>query len=428
MSATAVAPGAARGALSRAARLGRNRDFRLLWIGQAASELGSSVTAVTMPLLALAVTGSAVLAGALATVSFAAMTLSAMPAGYVADRYDGRRVMVLCDAIRLAALVLVVLSVLLGFASIWLLVAVGAITSVADMVFGPAVWRALRTIVARDDVPEAVAVTEARSYGADLVGPSAGGLLFAAGRAVPFVFDAVSFAVSLVCTLRLRTRLRPEPPAGADGETLRFLPGVAAGWRHVRRDAFLLSSTAYSTLMNVTVSMLMFVLILGTGDSSDGAVVVGGALSLAAGAGMLGSMAAPIVQRRFGMRPVLVGVALARTVFVLAAALTGSAIALAVALASVVLLSPLVGAVMGTARMLLVPEELFGRVTGTTSFISSVLQPAAPLLAGLLIAGLTQQAGLLVIVAAFGAVTLLAVLIPGLDALDRDAAAERGVS
>jgi hypothetical protein len=77
---------------------------------------------------------------------------------------------------------------------------------------------------------------------------------------------------------------------------------------------------------------------------------------------------------------------------------------------------------MATARMLLVPEAIFGRVTGTTSFISSVLQPAAPLFAGLLIAGLTQQAGLLVIVAAFAAVTVLALVIPGLDALE----AERG--
>jgi MFS family permease len=421
MSATAVAPAAARDSLARAARLGRNRDFRLLWIGQMASELGSSVSAVAMPLLALAITGSPVLAGALATISFAAMTLSAMPAGYVADRYDGRRIMVICDAVRLGALALVALSVALGFASIWLLFAVGAICSVADMVFGPAVARALRAIVARDDVPEAVAATEARSYGADLVGPSAGGLLFAAGRVVPFVFDAITFAVSLVCTMRLRTRLAPEEP---DGGTLRFLPGVAAGWRHVRRDAFLLSSTAYSTVMNVAVSTLMFVLILGTGDSADGAVVVGAALSLAAGAGMLGSIVAPVVQRRFGLRPVLVGVALARTAVVLAAALTGSAIAIALALASVVLLSPLVGAVMATARMLLVPEDIFGRVTGTTSFISSVLQPAAPLLAGLLIAALTQQAGLLVIAAAFAAVTLLAVLIPGLDALEGKTAEE----
>lgn len=418
MSATAVAPRPAGGSLSRAARLGRNRDFRLLWVGQMASELGSSVSAVAMPLLALAVTGSPVLAGTLATISFVAMTLAAMPAGYVADRYDGRRVMVLCDAVRLAAIALVALGVVLGFVSIWLLFAVGALCSVADMVFGPAAARALRAIVARDDVPEAVAVTEARSYGADLVGPSAGGLLFAAGRAVPFVFDAISFAVSLACTLRLRTRLAPDEP---EGGALRFLPGVAAGWRHVRRDAFLLSSTVYSTVMNVAVSTLMFVLILGEGDSAGGAVVVGAALSLAAGAGMLGSMVAPVVQRRFGLRPVLVGVALARTAFVLAAALTGSAIALAVALASVVLLSPVVGAVMATARMLLVPEAIFGRVTGTTSFVSSVLQPAAPLLAGLLVAGLSQPAGLLVIVAAFAAVTLLAVLIPGLDALEAEA-------
>jgi hypothetical protein len=422
--ALAARPGAARGSLERAARLGRNRDFRLLWIGQATSELGSSISAVAMPLLALAVTGSPVFAGALATISFAAMTLSAMPAGYVADRFDGRRVMVVCDAVRLAALALVALGVALGFASIWLLFAVGAVTSVADMVFGPAVTRALRTIVAREQVPVAVAVTEARSYGADLAGPSAGGLLFAAGRVVPFAFDAVTFAVSLVCTLRLRTCLSPEqaPNAGdGDGDrpqALRFLPGVAAGWRHVRRDAFLLSATAYSTLMNVAVSTLMFVLILGTGDSADGAVVVGAALSLAAGAGMLGSIAAPVVQRRFGVRRVLVGVALARTVVVLAAALTGSAIALAVALASVVLLSPVVGAVMATARMLLVPEAIFGRVTGTTSFISSVLQPAAPLLAGLLVAALAPPLVLLVLVAAFAAVTVLAALMPGLDALD----------
>jgi hypothetical protein len=416
MSATAAIPAARRrGGWSRAATtLGRNRDFRLLWIGQMASELGSSVSAVAMPLLALALTGSTVLAGTLATISFFAMTLSAMPAGYVADRYDGRRIMVVCDALRLVALAAVAIAVALGIASIWLLFVVGAVVSVCDMVFGPAVSRAVRAIVVREDVPEAVAVTQARSYAADLAGPSAGGLLFAAGRAVPFVFDAITFAISLVCTLRLRTGLKPA--AREDGAQLRFLPAVAEGWQHVRRDAFLLSSTLYSTVMNVAVSTLLFVLILGEGSGDGGAVVVGTALSLAAGAGLLGSAFAPAVQRRFGLRPVLAGVALLRTLLVLAAALTGSTIALAITLASVVLLSPVVGAVMGAARMLLVPEELFGRVTGTTSFIGSVLQPAAPLLAGVLIAAFSQQLALVVLTAAFAAVTVFAVVVPGLDA------------
>lgn len=414
MSATAVAAGGgARRSWSRAGGLRRNRDFRLLWIGQAGSELGSSISAVAMPLLALALTGSAVLAGTLATIAFAAMTLSAMPAGYVADRFDGRRVMVLCDAVRLACIVAVALAVVVGAASIWLLFAAAAVMSVADMVFGPASSRALRAIVARDEVPEAVAVTQARAYGADLVGPSAGGLLFALGRAVPFVVDAVTFALSLLCTLRLRTPLRPEPPEAGE---LRFLPAVAEGWTHVRRDGFLLSSTLYSTVMNVAVSTLTFVLILGTGSTAGGAVVVGAALSLAAGAGLAGSMLAPLVQRRLGLRAVLTGVAALRTLLVLVAALTGSALALAVALASVVLLSPVLGAVMGAARMLLVPAQLFGRVTGTTSFVGSVLQPAAPLLAGVLIAGLSQQLALVALVGAFAALAVFAATAPGLGA------------
>lgn len=412
MTATTAIPGAARRSWSRTGALRRNRDFRLLWVGQMASELGSSASAVAMPLLALAISGSTVLAGTVATISFVAMTLCAMPAGYVADRFDGRRVMVLCDAVRLVALAAVAVSVLLGVASIWMLFAAAAVVSVGDMMFGPSVSRAVRAIVAREDIPEAVAVSQARSYGADLVGPSAGGLMFAAGRAVPFVFDAVSFAVSLVCVLRLRTGLRPGEPASG---RLRFLPAVAAGWRHVRRDAFLLHSTLYSTVMNIAVSTLLFVLILGVGSTPGGAVVVGVALSLAAGAGLLGSIAAPIVQRRFGLRAVLVGVALSRTVLVLGAALTQSTAMLAVALASVVLLSPVLGAVLSAARMLLVPEEIFGRVTGSVSFLGSVLQPAAPLLAGALIAGLSQSVALFVLVAAFAAVALFAVVAPALD-------------
>jgi hypothetical protein len=387
-----------------------NHDFRLLWIGQMASELGSSISSLALPLLALVITGSRTLAGALATVSFMTMWLSALPGGYIADRFNGRTVMVLSDIARAVALGTVAISVPAGFASFWLLVLAAIVVGVADMLFGPAIARAIRAVVRRDEIAEAVAISQARSYAADLVGPAASGLLFALGRAIPFAVDAISYLASLGCTLRLRTRLQPaEPPEGR----LRFFPAVAAGWTHVRRDAFLTSSTVYSTVMNVAVSTLVFVLILGEGGRSRGALVVGGAMSLAAGAGMVGSLIAPAIQRRLGLRTVLVAVAATRTLLVLGAAVTGSPVALALALASVVFLSPVTGAVLGAARMLLVPHELFGRVTGTISFIATALQPAAPLVAGLLIANLSQQDALLALVAVFGAVTLFAVGAPG---------------
>jgi hypothetical protein len=63
--------------------------------------------------------------------------------------------------------------------------------------------------------------------------------------------------------------------------------------------------------------------------------------------------------------------------------------------------------------MLLVPQALFGRVTGTMSFIATALQPAAPLVAGLLIANLSQRDALLALAVVFAALTLFAVGVPG---------------
>lgn len=418
---TTVAPPSTRRTWAPVRSLSANRDFRLLWIGQMASEFGTSISSLALPLLALSVTDSRALAGALATVSFIAMWLFALPGGYVADRFDGRRVMVLSDVARALALGAIVVSIVGGFASFWLLAVPAVVIAVADMAFGPAVARAVRAIVLRGDVPEAVAVSQARSYAADLAGPSAAGLLFAIGRAIPFAFDAVSYVASLCCTLRLRTSLRPTETGHA---RLRFFPAVSAGWTHVRRDAFLRNSTAYSTIMNLAVSTLVFVLILGEGGRSNGAVVVGGAMSLAAGAGLVGSLIAPIVQRRCGLRGVLVGVAAIRAMLVLAVVVTGGRVVLVLALASVVLLSPVLGAVLGAARMLRVPHELFGRITGAMSFIATSLQPGAPLLAGLLLASLSQRVVLIALVVAFGAVTLFAAVVPGFGP-DPESASER---
>jgi hypothetical protein len=167
--------------------------------------------------------------------------------------------------------------------------------------------------------------------------------------------------------------------------------------------------------MNLAASMLLFVPILGEGGTRHGAVVVGLTLSLAAGAGLLGAAVAPIVQRRFGLRAVLVWVAAARTAFVLGAALVGGAVALALALASVVTLSPVIGAAIGAARMLRVPEEVFGRVAGTSSFIATALQPLAPILAGVLIHGLSQALTLGALAVVFGVATLFSLLARGLD-------------
>src|SRR4051812_48804057 len=92
--------------------LRRNRDFRLLWIGQTLSELGGAVAGFALPLVVLAVTGSAFAAGVVMTTRTVVTLVLRLPAGALVDRWNRRAVMVIADAGRaLAAATVVVAAV-----------------------------------------------------------------------------------------------------------------------------------------------------------------------------------------------------------------------------------------------------------------------------------------------------------------------------
>ncbi len=84
--------------------LRRNREFRLLWSGQAISQLGSQISLVAYPLLALAVTGSPAKAGLVGFALNVPIAVLALPAGMLADRVNRRHLMVAADGVRGVAL------------------------------------------------------------------------------------------------------------------------------------------------------------------------------------------------------------------------------------------------------------------------------------------------------------------------------------
>ena len=85
------------------APLRRNRDFQLLWGGQAVSLLGSQTSKIAYPLLVLAMTGSPAKAGIAGFAAMLGYLLFPLPAGGLVDRHDRKRIMIGCDAIRLLA-------------------------------------------------------------------------------------------------------------------------------------------------------------------------------------------------------------------------------------------------------------------------------------------------------------------------------------
>ena len=74
--------------------LRRNRDFQLLWGGQAVSLLGSQTSKIAYPLLVLAMTGSPAKAGIAGFAAMLGYLLFPLPAGGLADRHDRKRIMI----------------------------------------------------------------------------------------------------------------------------------------------------------------------------------------------------------------------------------------------------------------------------------------------------------------------------------------------
>ncbi|HTJ72574.1 MAG TPA: MFS transporter [Actinospica sp.] len=370
----------------RASSVLRQRPFLLLWAGQALSGFGSSMTTVALP-LALLTAGHAVAAvAAVGTVSVVVALTARIPAGLLADRHNQRRLLIICDLIRLAAIATVALYVAVRPLPLWLAFGAVAITAAASEAFKPAHFRLIRQIVDTEQMPKAVSLSQARSYAAQLIGPAVAGILVGTRPELPFAVDALTFLASAVCIAAIGpVTTQAEPMTNPDKPG--FWNQLTAGLRYVVQDTFLRQATLLFGALSFLFAVYDAGLILGVGREHGGAVVVGWALSTAALAGLLGSLAAPRLQRWLSLpRLVAAGPAVA-AVLLLIAALTDRTVAFAAGFSAMCLLVPAINASLVGVIASSTPEEIFGRVAAANDFAVQLLQPAAPLFAALLLAG-----------------------------------------
>src|SRR5262245_56917941 len=189
--------------------LRRNARFQLLWIGSAASALGSQLSALAFPLLVLAITGSPAKAGLVSAAHLASLVVVVALAGPLVDRWDRRRILIGCELARGLGMASVAGAVSAGVVVLPHLLVVGLAQGAANALFNPARMTAVRAVGPRSELGSAIAQEEVRTHAAALAGPPLAGALFGLGRAVPFVLDSVSYLVSLVCIVAARVPRRP---------------------------------------------------------------------------------------------------------------------------------------------------------------------------------------------------------------------------
>lgn len=340
--------------------LWRNLDYLLLWLGQAVSSLGSQASFLALPLLMLALTGSPVQAGTLGGLRGVAYLCFGLPAGALVDRWDRRRLMLLCDLGRALALGSVPLALLAGGLSAAQLYLVAFAEGTLFIFFGLAETACLTRVTTPRQLPAAVAQSQVTDATATLIGPAFGGALYAAGRALPFVADAVSYGCSVLSLLCIRANLRPQPEPAAVQR--RLLPEIGEGlrwsWGHRPLRFLLLYNTAINALYGGWPLLLIeLAKRQGAGAGTIGLIFAGG------GAGtILGALSSRAVQRRFSVRTITVVIA---WIFALSwppYALAPNALALGAANALGFYFVPISGGTQFSYRLLVLPDQLQARV------------------------------------------------------------------
>src|SRR3954470_8958592 len=117
----------------------RLRNFRLLWTGEAVSSLGDQFALIALPWLALVLTGSALALGSVLALMAVPRAALMVVGGAYTDRLSPRRVMLLSNAVRFAAVGLLGATVVAGVAQLWMLYVFALAFGIADAFFFPAV-------------------------------------------------------------------------------------------------------------------------------------------------------------------------------------------------------------------------------------------------------------------------------------------------
>jgi predicted MFS family arabinose efflux permease len=228
----------------------RHRDFRLLWGGETVSELGSQVSLLALPLVAVnTLSATPFQMGALAAASTAAFLAIGLPAGVWVDRLRRRRVMIASDLGRLLALGSIPVAYALGVLHLSQLYVVALATGVFTVFFDVAYQSYLPSLVGRQHLVEGNAKLTGSEQVAQIAGPSlAGGLVQTVGGPYAVALDAASFLVSAVAVGAIRTG-EPVPTVPKTGRpTLR--QDISQGLRFVFCDPLLRAITATTGTSN----------------------------------------------------------------------------------------------------------------------------------------------------------------------------------
>src|SRR5579862_288797 len=226
-------------------------DFLRMWVGQSISELGSQISQLAIPLLAvIGLHASPFDFALLGVLGFLPFIIFALPAGVWVDRLRRRPILIVGDSSRAVLLALIPILWALGVLQIWHLLVLQFVIGVFTVFFDVAYQSYLPALIEREHLVDGNSKLQLTVSIAQVAGPSmSGGLIAAITAPYAIAADAVSFVVSTVFMIRMRHR--EELPERAPGEAHpKMWPQVKEGLHWVVGNRYLRAIAACTGTSN----------------------------------------------------------------------------------------------------------------------------------------------------------------------------------
>ena len=365
----------------------RERNFRLLWLGETISLAGDHFYFVALPFLILELTGSDLAVGTVLMTAAFPRAILMLVGGAVTDRYTPRDVMLASNVCRGLLVALLAALLVSDTVAVWHLYAVALAFGTADAFFFPAFTAIVpRVVPDTTKLAPANGLLQTSANTTTLVGPAAGGVVVASlGTAAALGFDVMTFAVSALMLWLIRLAPRAGASAAEPGAArTQVAAAIREGLGYVWQDGGL-------RVLVVTAAVIGFAsqgpLVVGLTTLADerfaGPTSFGAMISAAGGGAIAGSLAGGLIGARLNRRLALV-VSWTATGFVIAGLGFAESVAFAAILAGVMGAG---GAVVNVVLMTWLQSRtepaLLGRVMSVVMFAAVGLTPLSYAVAGL---------------------------------------------
>jgi MFS family permease len=373
--------------------------FAKLWAASTTSALGSGLATIATPLLVASRTSDPLTVSAAFGVAWLPWLLFALPGGVLVDRVDRRRLMIVMDWVRVAAMSLLAAAILTRQASTALLYCVLFVVNTGEVVFRSASQAMIPSIVplARLERANGWLIGGTTLMQGMIAGPL-GGFLFVVAASSPFLANAGTYAASAILIGLVGGSYRPSPRADAAADNTQsrqarsVLAEASEGFRWLAHQRLLRTMALLIGLLNLTLTAATALLVLLAKERLQlGSVGYGALFTCMALGGILGSVIGDrLIKWVTATWTIRIGL-LVEAAMHLALAASHSRYLIGFALFAFGVHGSLWSIVGSALRQRLTPPEMLGRVGSTSLFIAAGGNCAGAMLGGVIAAkfGLT---------------------------------------